>query len=262
MSAVANTKAVSSFVWYELHSADMPASIAFYTKVFPWSVVDAGMPDSHYNLISAGPHVVGGAMATPAQSVLGTKHQGWLGYVGVSGIDQYASRIEAAGGKILRAVEDIATVGKFAVAADPQGAYFTLFEPLPMADQPLPAPATPGTFAWHDLTASEWQSDFDFYSNMFGWEKGEAIPMGDAGIYQIFTINGEAAGGMMTRMDPSEAPGWLYYINVADTAATCEIVKANGGVVTHGPSEVPGGQIIAHFTDPHGSKIGIVSPPK
>ena len=262
MTALATTNTGCPFVWYELHSPDMAGSIAFYTAVLPWTIVDSGMPNNHYYIISAGPHGVGGAMPKPSASVLGTDHHGWMGYVGVAGIDQSAARLISAGGRILKPVEDIPTVGKFAVVSDPQGAYFTLFEPMPAVEQTQPAPGTPGTFAWHDLTAANWQADFEFYAGMFGWQKGDSIPMGDAGIYQIFTIDGIAAGGMMTRMNPSDLPGWLYYVNVTDSAATCELAKSNGGTVTSEPMVVPGGQIVAHFTDPHGCKIGVVSPPK
>jgi predicted enzyme related to lactoylglutathione lyase len=41
-----------------------------------------------------------------------------------------------------------------------------------------------------------------------------------------------------------------------------ERAKQNGGTIVHGPSEVPGGQMIAHIVDPQGAMFGIVGPGK
>ena len=65
---------------------------------------------------------------------------------------------------------------------------------------------------------------------------------------------------MMTRMDKSVAPHWLYYFDVADTAATAELVKQHGGQVTRAPEAVPTGQVIAHCLDPQGGAFGLVCP--
>ena len=37
--------------------------------------------------------------------------------------------------------------------------------------------------------------------DIFGWTKADAMPMGPAGVYQIFATRGVPIGGMMTRMD-------------------------------------------------------------
>jgi hypothetical protein len=67
---------------------------------------------------------------------------------------------------------------------------------------------------------------------------------------------------MMTRMDPSRSPGWLFYFNVNEISSAIARVQQHGGKVVHGPSLVPGGQQIAHCLDTQGAIFGIVGPPQ
>ena len=82
---------------------------------------------------------------------------------------------------------------------------------------------------------------FAFYSELFGWTKGDAIDMGPMGIYQIFAIGGAPSGGMMTKTPEIPHPFWLYYFNVEGIDAAMARVKKAGGRILNGPIEVPGG---------------------
>lgn len=43
------------FGWYELMTADAPAAEAFDRTVCGWTMAHAGMPDTRYTPLSAGP---------------------------------------------------------------------------------------------------------------------------------------------------------------------------------------------------------------
>ena len=249
----------SNFVWYELHTPDAAKAGDFYSRVLGWGLNDAGMPDRSYTLLTVKDIPIGGILQKPAVSFANGAKPSWVGYIGVGDVDAYVERLQQGGGFVHRAVEDIPNVGRFAVVADPQGAIFVLFQPLNAQQQPdRPALSTPGSPAWHDLAALDWQSAFAFYADMFGWTKSDAISMGPNGVYQIFACDGVPIGGMMTRMDPAQSPGWLYYFNVEEIGAAVTRVTQQGGTVIHGPSEVPGGQQIAHCLDVQGAIFGIV----
>jgi uncharacterized protein len=262
MSTNTSQSGPSNFVWYELHTYDAAGAEAFYRKVTGWGVQDSGMPGKAYTLITVGSTPVGGLLEKPQSAFVNGSKPGWVGYIGVNNVDDFTARLLKAGGVVHRPVEDIPLVGRFSVVADPQGAIFVLFEPKGERQAPQPPPGTPGTFAWHDLAAAEWQSDFDFYSGMFGWSKADAIDMGLAGTYQIFASGNVPIGGMMTRMDKAQPPGWLYYINVDDIDTAISRAVGGGGTITHGPSTVPGGQRIAQCLDPQGAIFGMVAPGK
>jgi len=179
----------------------------------------------------------------------------------VSNVDEFSRRVQEAGGIVHRAAEDIPGVGRFAVVADPQGAVFVLFQPADGMKEPeRPAAGTTGTAAWHDLAAIDWEADFAFYADLFGWTNAQAIEMGSNGVYQIFAAGAEPIGGMMTRMNPSQPPGWFFYFHIEEMAAAIARVHEYGGKLVHGPSVVPGGQQIAHCVDTQGGMFGIVTP--
>lgn len=220
----------SKFVWYELHTPDPSAATSFYQSVLGWQVQDAGAPGRSYSLLSVGKTPVAGMLGKPAQAFTNGSKPGWMGYIGVDDVLSAAKSVEQGGGVIHRAAEDMPGVGRFAVVADPQGAVFVLFEPPKGVTPPEPPePGAQGTAAWHDLAALDWQSDFAFYSDLFGWRKDQAIDMGAYGIYQIFAAGAEPLGGMMTRMDPSQPPGWLFYFHVDQIDGAIARVKQQGG---------------------------------
>jgi hypothetical protein len=45
-------------------------------------------------------------------------------------------------------------------------------------EMPQPAEATNGHISWHKLMASQWEPAFRFYSQLFGWQKTDAMDMG------------------------------------------------------------------------------------
>jgi uncharacterized protein len=254
-------KEPSDFSWYELHTPDSTVAERFYRGVLGWGAQDAGMTDRRYTMVTADGMPIGGLLEKPAKSFTNGAKPTWVGYIGVNNVDEYAARVQEAGGIIHRAVEDIPGVGRFAVVADPQGAIFVLFQPADSTQQPpSQKPGTLGTVAWHDLAAINWPSAFAFYADLFGWSKATTVDMGPAGVYQLFAAGSEPIGGMMNRMDPAQSPGWLFYFNVEDIHAAVARTKEHGGTVVHGPSEVPGGQQIAHCLDPQGAIFGICTP--
>jgi len=249
------------FVWYELMTTDPDAATAFYRAVIGWDAKDAGMGADHpYTILHAGDYPVGGLMPQPPMVREAGAPPSWSGYVLADDVDGFAARVAQAGGAVHYGPEDIPGVGRFAVVGDPQGAVFQLFKGNQEAPPPRPAPGTPGTIGWHELSAADQPSAFAFYADLFGWTKGEAMDMGAMGVYQIFNIGGTMAGGMMTRHDPTVRPHWSYYICVDNTEAAIARAKAAGGTLLNGPMQVPGGSWIAHLRDPQGGVFAIVGP--
>lgn len=248
------------FVWYELMTTDAAAATEFYSSVLGWTARDAGMSDKPYTILSAGETMVGGLLDLPQSARDAGARPGWIGYIAVEDVDAYAARVQHAGGTIHRAPEDIPGVGRFAVAGDPQKAAFVLFSPSGTGQAPPDTGRAPGHVGWHELQAADWQTAFAFYADLFGWTKDEAIDMGPMGTYQIFTIAGTQAGGMMTKTDAQSRPFWLYYFNVAEIDAAVARVKDAGGQVVHGPQQVPGGMWIAQGLDPQGVLFAVVAP--
>lgn len=244
--------------WYELSTSDLAAGQDFYTRVLGWAVTDAGMEGFDYRLANAGGDMVAGMMTLPAPGI--PPH--WLIYFAVDGCNATAAAITAAGGKVIKEPADIPGTGRFAVASDPQGAYFGILEPAPMD-----TPPTSGAFDqkktghgnWTELMTSDPKAGFAFYNGLFGWTADQAMDMGSMGIYQIFADKGTAIGGMMG-LGNAPMPAWLAYFGVDGTDAAIARITAAGGAIVHGPQEVPGGAFIAVARDPQGAHFAVVGP--
>ncbi len=245
------------FVWYELMTTDLPAAEAFYGDVVGWKITDSGQAGMTYHILHAGEAPVGGAMTLPPGAGDGP---GWIGYIWADDVDAAAASVTAAGGSVHKGPDDIPNVGRFAVVADPQGAVLCLFKATaPGPGTPPPPMGTPGVTGWHELSAGDGPSAFDFYAGQFGWAKGEAMDMGPMGVYQLFTPGtGDAIGAIMTKMPQVPHPFWLFYFCVKSIQVAMDKVTAGGGTVLHGPTEVPGGAWIIQCLDPQGGVFALV----
>jgi len=237
------------FVWHELMTPDTPAAHSFYSKTLGWKTLPSDqVPD--YSMFAAANDPLGGAVTLPA----GAPH--WLSYIGTPDIDATVAQARELGAKIVKDVDDIPGIGKYAVLSDPQGAQFAVYSST--ADPGREKPPKRGEFSWHELMTTDAKAALDFYSALFGWEKRTPHDMGPMGFYYLFGRNGQELGGMFDK--PAEVPGgpaWLAYVRVKDVNQTVKKVKSAGGTLTNGPMEVPGGDWIAQFVDPHGAAFAV-----
>lgn len=252
------------FVWYELLTDDAAAASAFYSKVVGWQIRDSGMPGMSYNLLSAGGADIGGLMGMPPEQCAAWDGPGWLGYIGVQDVDVMQDKVKAAGGQIMRPADDIPGIGRFAVAADNQGAPFILFTPKSHGgNDASPSASAPGRIGWHSLFAGDSKAALDFYAGLFGWTQTEEMDCGPMGIYRLFATGGEEpVGGMMGTPAGKASPSWLFYINVEDIDAAHQRITDAGGTVTMGPDPVPNEGWIIHAKDPQGAAFAVSGPRK
>ena len=239
------------FVWHELMTPDAAAAHSFYSKTLGWKIQPSDqVPDYSMFVASSGP--LGGSVSLPA----GAPH--WLAYIGTPDIDATVAQARDLGAKVVKDVEEIpGMVGsKYAVLNDPQGAQFAVYSSS--ADPGRDKPAKRGEFSWHELMTTDAKAALDFYSELFGWEKRQAHDMGPMGFYYLFGRNGQEMGGMFDK--PANVPGgpaWLGYVRVKDVNQIVKKVKSAGGTLANGPMEVPGGDWIAQFIDPHGAAFAV-----
>ena len=245
------------FIWYELMTTDMEAAKTFYAEVVGWGTQDASTLGIAYTLFTAGEASVSGLMDLSEDARKLGLRPTWLGYVGVNDVDASADRIKQLGGSVHVPPTDIPHISRFSVAVDPQMATIALFKWLqPGQEQPAELDA-PGRVGWHELLAADWQTAWNFYRELFGWQKADT-DTGAVGTYQLFSVGGQTIGGMFTKPPTVPVPFWLYYFNVGDIDAAVKRVKAGSGQILDGPIEVPGGRWIVQCTDPQGAIFALV----
>lgn len=250
--------------WFELYTArgGLSDAGAFYARVFDWEISDSGMEGMRYHLGRAGADMVAGLMEMPDEAA--DMPPAWMIYLAVEDADAAAARITELGGRIYCAPADIPGTGRFATAADPQGAAFGILAPGPSepgddSDSGAWNQSKAGHGNWIELMSSDPAAGFEFYAQLFGWSRGEAMDMGEMGTYQLFAWGGGDIGGMMGLCGAPQ-PYWLPYFGVDGVNAAITRVKDAGGAILRGPIEVPGPAFIAILRDPQGAHFAIVGP--
>lgn len=245
-------------IWYELISADPGASKAFYDAVLGWTVEGAPSGELDYRMIDAGRGLVGGVMRLTDEMAARGAAPGWLMYVGVDDVDRTVDAIAGAGGRVLMPARTMPGVGRFALVADPQGAPFYAMRGASDATSTAFDPTGVGKCSWNELSAPDQDGALDFYAHIFGWSFAERMPIGEFGDYVFADCDGVRIGAVMRQPPAGPPPGWRFYFRVGDVDAAAERVAAGGGVVHHGPMDVPNGDRIIIATDPHGVMFGAV----
>ncbi|MGB9366265.1 MAG: VOC family protein [Xanthobacteraceae bacterium] len=247
------------FVWYELVTTDVAAATAFYSRVMGWGAWDASAPGKPYILFGDGKSAISALTPLPDDARQTGAEPMWVGYVGVDDVDATAQKITRLGGAVHVPPANASDISRFSVFTDPQAAKLALFKWLRPDQQPPAALDAPGRVGWHELLAADWERAWDFYGDLFGWQK-EHADIGEAGTYQSFSAGGEMIGGMFTKPENMPVPFWLYYFNVGDLDATAQRVEAGGGQILEGPLEAWDGSWIIRCKDPQGAVFALEGP--
>jgi len=251
------------FIWYELMTTEVEAAATFYEALTGWSCqpFDPGDPNG-YRLFRAGSQEVAGLMLLPRESECQAAVPSWIGYIGVDDVDTTVTSLLADGAAQLVPPTDIPGVGRFAVIADPQGAVFTIMRGAMEARSLAFSPGESGHCQWNELSTRDPDAALAFYARHFGWTKGEAMPMGEMGLYQMLEQEGRAFGAVMGSFSEAQQPSWGFYFGVDDIDAATARTTEGGGRLLHGPSEIPGGHFIIQGEDPQGARFALVGPRK
>jgi uncharacterized protein len=245
------------FVWYELAATDVEGAKAFYSSVLGWRSQNAPSAGSAYSFFIAKDMPVAGLIELPAGARGAGAPPQWVGYVEVEDVDAAAGRVKKLGGSLHIPPTGVPGVSRFSVIADPQGATLALVKGEGQRQEQPAKPGAPGRVAWHELLAGDLEKAFAFYSELLGWQKGDAYT-GPLGTYQQFSTGAEAIGGMFARPEMSPMSQWLYYFSVGDIEPAAKRVEACGGQIFYGPVIVPGGARIVHCMDPQGALFALI----
>ncbi len=240
------------FVWHEVGTTDLGAGEDFYAKVAGWKAESWSQNPSYKLFVAKRESKAGLYLITDSPNTV-TPPPSWLSYIGTPDVDATVRQAVELGGKVLVPAYNVPSVGRMAHLQDPQGALFAVSSQEERSQFRDPQV---GDFSWHELLTTNWQTAFDFYAKLFGWEKMEAMDMGPQGIYQIFGSGGHQLGGLF---NPGPLPGgplWIPYVMVADARRTADAAKELGATIAHGPSEVPGGDWVFTGVDRDGAMFG------
>ena len=246
------------FLWHELMTTDVDKAAAFYPKVVSWKT-QPWPQDKNYTMWMSDRGPVGGLMTQPIEAAAKGAPPNWLLYIGTPNVDETVNLAQRLGARVLRPAHDVATIGRFAVLADPQGVTFAIYSPSSPSTS-IDAATKLGEFSWHELATDNGEDALRFYQLLFGWELMQRMDMGPMGFYNIFGWKETQRGGVYSKpKDRTQASQWVSYAQVASADAAAAAAKSAGARVIAGPMDVPGGSRIAMFIDPQGAAFAVHS---
>jgi predicted enzyme related to lactoylglutathione lyase len=115
--------------WADLSTPDPDKAVGFYKTVFGWEI-SPGHDNTGYLHIKNGERYIGGIPPAKFHNPQAPPH--WLSYIQVGDCDASAAKVRTLGGRLYMEPSNVEKVGRMAIAADPQGAVFAVFQPFGM----------------------------------------------------------------------------------------------------------------------------------
>jgi uncharacterized protein len=249
-----------SFCWTELGTTDHRAAKSFYAELFGWGLKDVTMgPDSHFTVLQLKGKDLGAIYQVGKEQLEQGVPPHWLSYVAVESADETAKAITAAGGKLLMDPFDVYDVGRMAVAQDPAGATFAVWQPLKHIGAQIKDENN--TMCWNELATRDAAAAKNFYGKVFGWS---GITKGDKPPYTEFYIGDpaerRAVGGMLHMGEEwgEVPPHWMVYFAVSDCDATVERARSLGATICAQPTDIPEVGRFAVIGDRQGATFSVI----
>ncbi|MET1232029.1 MAG: VOC family protein [Candidatus Limnocylindrales bacterium] len=252
--AQATTAIKNKPAWVELSTSDPEAARTFYARLFGWRIEVSDDPQyGGYALAKIGDQDAAGIGRIQSPEA----PTAWSIYIGSDDVDALATKIQAAGGRVIAAPFDVGDQGRMAVFQDPCGAFISGWQATAMRGFSTDGP---NAFSWAELNARGVEKAIPFYETVFGWSHRTTEMGGDAPPYTEFQVDGESIAGAMEMnpMVPAQVPSyWMAYFEVGDVDAAFRRALDAGAREMVPPGDFPGGRF-AIVSDPQGAAFGLL----
>ena len=249
------------FSWAEVATPDADASTAFYSRLLGLAAANMqGDESDPYTILKKdGKDVCGlyGMSEEETERVGGRAV--WRAYFTVDDADQAVARVRALGGTVIQEPAAIVSDGRLAVAQDPTGATFTLWEPRNHFGAQVFG--EPGALVWAELYTHDIRAAGSFYNGLFGWTANTA-GSADGGDYTLYLLGDKEAAGMLAiREEWGPMPAhWAVYFQVANLDDSRAKAGDLGGAELMPPMQVEGVGRFVFLRDPHGGSVALIQP--
>ena len=244
--------------WVDITVGNMEGVKPFYNALFGWEFTDQGEQYGHYNVISVGDDVVGGAMQYVAEYMGPDEINAWSIYFASDDAAAMLKAVEEYGGNTVSPAMQVGDQGTMAVATDSTGASFGIWQPD--ARRGYDKWGEHGFPGWFELHTRNFDTATGFYGTVLGAEV-KAEDMGGDGRYSTLYINDEPQAGILDAapfMPDGASNFWAPYFIVDDTDAAISTANGNGGALLWGPEDSPHGRA-AMLQDPSGASFFVIS---
>ena len=240
--------------WVDLGVADIAKACAFYSALFGWEVQPGPPEAGGYTVCRKDGRQVAGIGPNIGQPA---SPPAWTTYLATADAAGTARKIKAAGGHLVVRPMDVMDQGRMAIATDPGGATFGVWQAR--AHTGVQLANEPGSLSWNENLSRDFDRNKAFYHAVFGYEFGD---IGAAGFrYATLKIGGTEVGGIgeLDSASPAGVPAhWSVYFAVEDTDAAVTRVGELGGATLRPSRDTPYGRM-AIVADDHGASFSLLS---
>lgn len=236
--------------WVDIGVPDLKRAIGFYTALFGWDIQEGPEEYGGYSMCLVDGAPV--AAVAPAMDESSTSFW-WTVYFAADDLDATAKLVTDNGGTLAMPPMDVMDSGRMALAQDPSGAQFGLWQGK--AHTGVQIVGEPDTMCWSELTTPDSAASRTFYTAIL------ERPVEDMGVpdfdYATVQVDGESLAGIWGVS--GEDAHWTVYFAVDDADAAAARATAAGGTVVREPSDSPYGRF-AVIADPFGATFAVMKP--
>jgi len=228
-------------VWFDLSTSDLMTAKALYADVFGWTFGDSPAELGFYTMAFAqGIPAAAIAPKMPGQEAAPVT---WTMYFGVTDAEATMARITAHGGTVMVPPMAIPPdLGRTAVAVDPGGAVFGLWEHGSFTGAGIEGEH--GAMCWTEVACRNAAANAEFYAAVFDL-RSERLATEAVEYYMLH--DGEPAVAGVMQMDAAWEgipPHWMPYFAVDSLGVANATLTKHGGKTLHGPIPSPHGKIM------------------
>lgn len=243
--------------WADVMLPDVEAGKRFYGELLGWTFGKPMPTRDGYTMARLGGRPAAGLVPKPD----GRLPTVWNLYLASHDATATVARIRAAGGQVLLDPTRVDGNGVNAVAVDPGGAVFALWQAGLFTG--FAVQGEEGAYAWSEVYTRDPSVDA-FYKHVFGY--GMRDISADGGDFVVWAASGDPVdpvhviGGrcLIGSTYPAEMPAhFLTYFAVADLEKAADTTVRLGGRVLSGPRDTPYGRQ-AVLVDNQGARFAVL----
>ncbi|NJQ01977.1 VOC family protein [Streptomyces zingiberis] len=234
--------------WVSLMAHNLAATQEFYGALFGWDFAPAPRQLGPYVRARLDGREVAGIGELSGRRLPAA----WTTYLATDDADATAELIRACGGTVAVGPLDAGGASRVAIASDPFGAVFGIWQGLDLAG--AQTAGEPGTQAWNELQEQD-VAAAKFYEAVFGYEARSDEPE-----KVTLHLDGRPVATVREHGDTPVrglGPRWVTYFESADPDAGAARVAELGGRVLAAPHEQPYGRV-ATVADPEGAVFNLL----
>ena len=239
--------------WVSLMAHELAATQEFYAALFGWTYEPGPQQLGPYVRAMLDGCEVAGIGQLPADRHLPIA---WTPYLASDDAGEAAEMVRHCGGTVGVGPLDAGEAGRMAIASDPAGAVFGIWQAS--SHRGTAVAGVPGTPTWNELLTRETEEVAKFYQMLFGYtEKAATSPGLDYLTLRLDDLPVASVRGVGQELPGDRGAHWMTYFEAADVDASAERVVELGGHVISPAQDGRYGRI-ATVADPEGAVFTLI----